>query len=574
MKSLLIVIGGLCIEVKVYKTKESLSENTIIERLIEEDYREVGETIEHDTAVISILVEKKNKDTTSWIREVIDFFEIEEDLSNGGLQVNAVIVVKIPNNIFLVPKGRAYHKILEMIDLDFGMDFAERAIDPTNIDVKGVSFIQRNKKRGVTDYKENSTEFAQASESYFSVSGKPDYEYGYGKSIDCGNAVSIGRRFPLRGPRSRQRRESVANFVQLFFDIEETLERRAHSEFPRAVRIKEQNQIDELDDNLLEAIDDEENLYLSIDTNRIQLFDDNIFVVNNDFKITIYIVHHKQNTSREVELNDSSIVEYIKDNYDVIESLDNLRFELTFENGSNTPITKSFKQLVHCEMEYDDTVYLLENGSWQYLNESFINLVDEKLDDIVDFVAYQNEFDEISENSSDHTEDEFINEAYTNYNYIKLHKRLINKNNIKAEIADLYSAEKDELFAIKRSIDTSKSIYSLAQTNLGIQALKQPRSFSVKEELLKYNEAEKFEGDYSIISEEEVEEILKCKNYSVLWLIEESDPAYVKEGVENRNFQLSQFNSLLLKLQIIDFYDLSVSNEFTPKIYFSFTGES
>lgn len=459
-----------------------------------------------------------------------------------------------------------------MIDLDFGMDFAERAIDPTNIDVKGVSFIQRNKKRGVTDYKENTTEFAQASESYFSVSGKPNFETGYGKSIDCGNAVSIGRKFPLKGPRSEKRRESMNDFVQLFFDIERTLQLTPNEKFPRAVRVKDQGEIDDLDDSLLMAIDSEEDLYLSVDTNRIQMFDDNILMINNDFKLIIYIVQHKRDTSKEIEFNDTSIVEYIKENHDSITSLDNLRFELIFENEDYTSITKSFKQIVHCEIEYDDTVYLLENGSWQYLNDSFMDLVDEKLDNIVDFVSYHDAFDDIYENSENHTEDAFIGEAHTKHNYIKLHRRLINKNSIKAEVADLYSTESDELFAIKRSTDTSESIYSLSQTNLGIQSLKQPDAFSVRDELLKYNIPEDFEVDYPVISEENIDKIIKCRDYSVLWLIEDKDPYYVKRGVQNRNFKLSQFGSLLLKLQIIDFYDLAVSNEFNSKIYFSFIG--
>lgn len=471
----------------------------------------------------------------------------------------------------MVPKGRAYHKILEMIDLDFGMNFAERAIGSTNIDVKGVRFIQRNKKRGVTDYKENSTEFAQASESYFSIGGKPDFEAGYGKKIDCGNAVSIGKTFPLKGLQSEKRKESIENFVQLSFDIEETLQKDPHGKFPRAVRVKNQKEIDDLDDHILTAIKTSNTeLNLSVDTNRIQMFDNNIMVVNNDFKMIIYIVNQKENTSKEIELNDSSIIEYIREYKDSITSNENLRFQIIFNDSDVTPITKPFKHVVHCEMEFNETVYLLENGSWQYLNEAFIDLVNNKLDELIDFVDYDDVLDEIHQNSSENNEDKFIEEACTNYDFVKLHRRLINKNTIKAEVADLYSADTDELFAIKRTTDTAQSIYSLSQSNLGIQALKQPTTFSVKDELLKYNNPDEFKEKYPIIPEDMVEKIIKCRNYNVLWLIEEDDPNYVRTGVRNRDFKLSQFGSLLLKLQIIDFYDFSMSNEFSSKIYFSY----
>lgn len=169
------------------------------------------------------MVEKHEKDTQSWITELKFFFDVNEELSNDSIQINAVVIVETELNIFLIPKGYAFHKILNLIDLDFGMDFAEREINPTNISVKGVSFIQRNKKRGLTDYKENTTEFAQASESYFNISGTPDFEVGYGKNIDCGNAVSFQRSFPLKGLNNEGRNDSVDNFVKLFLNIEETM---------------------------------------------------------------------------------------------------------------------------------------------------------------------------------------------------------------------------------------------------------------------------------------------------------------------------------------------------------------
>lgn len=109
----------------------------------------------------------------------------------------------------------------------------------------------------------------------------------------------------------------------------------------------------------------------------------------------------------------------------------------------------------------------------------------------------------------------------------------------------MYSEEWDELFAIKRSTNTSQSIYSLAQTNLGIQAMKQPSSFSVKEELLKYNEEERFNGNHHKMSEEDMDKVIRCKDFSVLWLIEDTDPEYVKEGVSNKDFKLSQFKSAM-----------------------------
>lgn len=561
------------IKVKVYKANDELNIQYIINSLVEDDYVEVGHPIHHDTVKLSLMIEKHEKNPQTWITELKNFFNVNDELSSDSIQINAIVIVETKLNIFLIPKGYAFHKILDLVDLDFGMDFAEREINPANISVKGVSFIQRNKKRGLTDYKENTTEFAQASESYFNISGTPDFEVGYGKNIDCGNAVSFQKSFPLKASNSEGRNESIDNFVRLFSNIEETMEKDPHSKFPRAVRIKDKEKQLILDNQLLETINNRENLYLSIDTNRIQLFDDNIQVVNNDYKFELYVVKEITDTIEEIELNNSSIVSYIQRHSKKIETIESLKFKISlpqFEGA--TPITKDFKQVVHCEIEWEETIYLLENGSWQYLNNSFVDLIDEKLDDMNGFVDYSPEFNELYTEIGETSEDIFIDEACNSLKYTKLHKRMINRNNIKVELADLYSKDNSELLAIKRGTDTSQSMYSLSQSILGIQVLKNHQSYYAKDELFKYNDRDKYNNhNYQLISEDTINDILKCKTYNILWLIKDEDANYVKRGVKSENFKLSQFGSIMLKLQIIDFYDFAKTHEFNSKIYFAIT---
>lgn len=131
-----------------------------------------------------------------------------------------------------MPKARAFHKVLEMIDLDFGMNFDKRAINSTNIDVKSISFIQKNKKEGLLTTKRMLLNLCMRVKFTLIFSRKPNFEVGYGKNIDCGNAVSLGKNFLLKGLQSENRIESMENFVQVFYDIEETLRKSAYGKFP------------------------------------------------------------------------------------------------------------------------------------------------------------------------------------------------------------------------------------------------------------------------------------------------------------------------------------------------------
>lgn len=269
------------------------------------------------------------------------------------------------------------------------------------------------------------------------------------------------------------------------------------------MRIKDKEKQLTLNKQLLETIDKRENLYFLIDTNRIQLFDDNIQVVNNDYTFELYIVNEMADTIEEIGLNNTSIVSYIKKYYKKIETIEDLKFKISLSDSEDaTPLTKDFKQVVHCEMEWEETIYLLENGSWQYLNDSFVELINEKLDDMDGFVDYNSDFNKLYTEIGEVSEDDFIKNACDSLDYTKLHKRIINRNNVKVEIADLYSENTSELFAIKRGTDTSQSMYSLSQSILGIQVLRNHSSFYVKDELTKYNDRTVYKEDnYQFISE-------------------------------------------------------------------------
>ena len=116
--------------------------------------------------------------------------------------------------------------------------------------MKSVSYIQRNKMRGITNYKKERNEFPQASESYFYVSGKPDDEQIYGSNIDCGTAVTFPRNYDLSN------NASIGEFYQLFNEIDITLRLKDNkSTIPRLQTIEKQDELHEgLNDMLLKDL--------------------------------------------------------------------------------------------------------------------------------------------------------------------------------------------------------------------------------------------------------------------------------------------------------------------------------
>ena len=563
---------------KVYKSK--YQDITKLEGdLLESGYEKQGNTMKvHDEMVeLSFFLESHPKGLPNWIVELVSLFSIEKEIDINANQYNAIVVISTEKSIYLVPQGYGFWAAEKLADLNFGMDFAERALKEENISVKAVSYIQRNKMRGVTNYKKGQNEFPQASESFLSVSGIPTHERVYGKNIDCGLGVDFSKNYKLDSKDPTVKQNSLLAFCRLFNEIDITNDLKKNSSIPRLQKLKKSSSLHrELNDELLRIIQsDSYEAELMIDINRIQLIGNKLEIMISSDKLSVYIDKGekiKQQTKQFIELDESEIKKYIKTNSSVIKSLDDVKFELYDEADEIISKNAKFSQIIHCEVEYKGTVYLLQNGYWGYLNDKFFELLHKKISEINEIVHFNDEFN-IQYISADKGElcgeGGYIEEVCKKKDSIKLHKRNVNVSGLGVEIADIYSKSKDELFAIKRGTKTGLAIYSFEQTILSMQALANRKSFNVFNELVKYNDSSKYDSEkYPHISEELVKKIVESKKISVLWLIEDS-PKFAKEGVAKKRIDLNDFTSILLKLKIVDWYSFSRECGYDPKLYFA-----
>lgn len=137
------------------------------------------------------------------------------------------------------------------------------------------------------------------------------------------------------------------------------------------------------------------------------------------------------------------------------------------------------------------------------------------------------------------------------------------------EVADVYDRSTNELIAIKRGTNTSLASYSFEQSLLSIQVLSNKQEFSLKKRVKKFNKRPQYpEKIYPTLTEKMIKEILSCKNSTVLWLIDD-EVKYIYKQVTNKTFKLQYFNSLLLKLKIVDWYLFVKDSGFNPKLYFA-----
>ncbi|HCW9091012.1 TPA: TIGR04141 family sporadically distributed protein, partial [Staphylococcus aureus] len=205
--------------------------------------------------ISKVYIRKKDKKLLDWqllIKNV--YLDTEEDdnlFSESGHHFDAILFLKedttLQNNVYIIPFGQAYHDINNLIDYDFGIDFAERAIKNEDIVNKNVNFFQQNRLKEIVNYRRNSVDYVRPSESYISVQGHPQNPQIFGKTMTCGTSISL--RVPNRKQQFIDKISVIIKEINAIINLPQKI-----SEFPRIVTLKDLNKIEVLDTLLLKKL--------------------------------------------------------------------------------------------------------------------------------------------------------------------------------------------------------------------------------------------------------------------------------------------------------------------------------
>lgn len=550
-------------KIRIYHSKIN-SYRELKKKILDEDGYVSKKIIQKDRMFdtqFELFVQIRPKSNPSWVTEIATFFEITLSEFDSN-QYNAVITAVTSNNIYLIPFGRAYSFIEKLSHLDFGLDFAERTLPKANTSLKTSTYILQNKMREITNYKERQNDRIQASESILSISGKfsdEDFKF-FGSSVECGYSVALSKNFEVGNVDNLQIND---NFKNLFNNIDEVLKRTPISAYPRLHYIDKGSDEDiRLDNLLLNSILEynvevpKDSIQVSLNINRIVQRDGRIDInsIENDFNV--FIKRKKTATLQSINLDSLDLIQFIKTQSQHIIKLSDVSCE--YGEQTNT-YTSPLKDNIFCEIELDDRVYVLDNGRWGYLSESFFTLVESKLSDLDQYMSINNLFDAPINVGTN--ENEYIADLILDSSYIELHKKFILHNGIQLELADIYDLDNDSLIAIKSGTETSKALYSIDQSTLSMHMLANANDFNISDYLMK-------ETGIPVQQHEHIQKIISSRNVCLLWIVHKT-PRYVHDSVSAGDFKLNDFNSFLLKLKIIDWFDFALDNGFSPSIIFA-----
>jgi uncharacterized protein (TIGR04141 family) len=422
------------------------------------------------------------------------------------------LIISNPEKCYAVSLGKSHFYLRQYCDSDFGLDLAERIIDPDNLKIKNSKFYKSKKSKSIVSYHDGSEIAYDSGESMHYLKGKVLDTTAWGKSASFGSSVQFNLEL------------EPAELVGLITRIEQELTRESNFKLPRVDKVRDENKKNELDQKLVSTIlatqDDSD---VSIEEFTVSGVN---FIFSDADNYSLYIKGFGREKVQIDSLNIESLLDFVRETgVNLRESINEIQVFVHREYG------RDFSQPLKFYLDFidDEDRYCLIDGEWHKFNQSYLDYLKREVDTLE--IIYDANFDINDEVD----EDDFNTAREENNGYIKYDKVLTSLDNkYRVEKMDLY--KDNSLYFVKKG-KPQKLSYVIDQAITTVKILQ--------------NRASKIE-----IEEDEVfiENIY-------LWMIIDR-----KEKIE----RLSEINSLILHMKLVDWKKTVIDAGYQPKVMLNY----
>jgi len=424
----------------------------------------------------------------------------------------AVLLIHKKDICYAISLGKSHFYLKSFCDLDFGLNLAERIADPGNIKIKNSKFYKSKKNKVVTTYQEGSDMDLDSGESTHYLKAITIDKETWGKIASFGHSVLLNINLkPDELPR-------------LIENLEEKLTEEKLLNIPRVIKIDDKNEIIRLDKLLADKIIQKSEANLQEDTISLSGVD---FVFSDQFEYGFYVKGESNNKSEKGELTINNLTNFVKSNkINLKNDLNSIKVKIHNEYGRDR--TVPLKEIL--DFIDEDKRCCLLDGTWYQFNQSYIKFLHEEID-AINFECDEQEV--IAPN-----EDEF-NKSKVAQGFINCDKvcRQIDKK-YKVEHMDLY---KDEILYFVKFGKPQKFNYAIDQASNTIKLLQNSQS-EIK------------------IDDQEIKPKTIC-----LWFVLDR---------KSKLDKLSQINSLIFHMKLLEWKRLARNAGYNPKIIISYKSSS
>lgn len=420
----------------------------------------------------------------------------------------ATLLVYDSSISYAVSLGKSHFYLKNYCDLNFGLNLAERVVDDTNPRIKNSKFYKSRKNKIITTYQEGSSiDFESGESTHYLKAGTIDKD-AWGKTASFGHSAQFNIDI---------KPSDLPKFIQ---KIELILKKPQRIKLPKVIMVPDEEKVKKLDNLLVNAIsktDDRSNLQEEeISLSGVE------FIFSDQYEYGFYTKGDRGSHTGRGELTLGRLRTFITDqNINLKQQLNDVRINVYNEHGRDFSLT--LKEAVDFVEEKER--YCLIDGKWYQFNQSYLDFLKEEVDSI-DL--------EKQEEVTDQTEQEF--------NQRKGREGFVNCDRLNETLCKKYKVEKVDLFKGN----------TLHFVKFGTP---QKMNYVVDQAI---NTVKLLQNNQSRV---QINDEVRAVETICLWLVFD----------RTRRFnRLSELNSLIFHMKLVDWKHIVQNARYKPLIYVSY----
>lgn len=406
---------------------------------------------EDENSYSALYLRKKHSASKGWLgyyQQMLSQKKFADYTENVKMEfVSGAFLIQRNGYSYMLSYGQAHFIIRKYCDKDFGLNLAERIIDPKGLKMKHSQTFTSIGKKDITSYTRNRkvNDSSDYGEAFSYIKCKTIDKKLWGDSADFGESArfSFGKSFKF----------NPIEFYHFTDAIEESLKLEVKIKLPRYHKV--------LDKKILEMLNEELDKHFLDFVDGVNVSDYWLtgvsFNFSNDYRYSLKLYNNSlSDIFDNLDINlirkiFSDNREKIKGNYhDIKVSFYNEQEEIVF--------TKKLKELLQITIELDGKYYVYFQNEWVEFSESYIKFIENQVDSI-DFSLKE---------SNNQTETELINCLVESGKYVQLHKQNIYvKGKYCIEKADLM--DDDNVIMIKDQHGQEDLVYLVKQATTSMR---------------------------------------------------------------------------------------------------------
>jgi len=416
-----------------------------------EEYEYRCETdYESEHGYMGLYLRKKRADNQGWLsyyQTILEPAIYDLYVQNLGSETaSGVLFIENGNNVYAAVHGQAHFVVRKYCDKDFGLDLAERIIDPVGLTMKHSQTFTSAGKKDITAYtsKRNLDDVCEYGEAFNYLKCKTTDKEKWGETVDFGESVrfTFGKDFFLRAEQ----------LYMLADNIREQLLTAPVLHLPRYSKVTDRVIKEQLNNELNARFLE----YLT------GVATEEYWLTGVSFNFTGNYKYSLKFRSRELLPISNTLDEFtIKAVIDSESARIGGRYDLLkvlfYDEDENYQFTKPLQDLMQVTVERAGHYYVLFHNEWVEFSQSYVDYIIGQVDSVpfeIKDVGIKNET-------------ELIDDLVSTGAYIQLHKQNVYIGKYCIEKADLMDDE--NIISIKDQKQGANLVYLIKQATTSMR---------------------------------------------------------------------------------------------------------